>query len=267
MSITITQQNGITRIAQAGLIAKGIVYLLLGILAFMAAFELGGQSTGGADRTGVFSTLKDLPAGTLLLALVVAGLFCYSIWRGIQTFRPSATGGEYKMNKRLRYAFSGLAYLSVAITALRFLLYNRKDNGGGNEQMAASLLSQSYGQWLLGIAALIMAGVGIYQLYYGWSGKYRKHVQGMSLSGSVSSLLVRAGKIGYIARGVVWLIVAWLLLKAAMHANSAEAGDTSKAFQFVESSTAGSLLLGALGLGLAAYGTFNFIRARYERFQ
>ena len=264
MSIPIPQQSSIARIAQAGLVAKGIVYVLLGILAFMAAFEIGGQSTGNTDRGGVFTTLKDLPGGTILLALVVAGLFCYTAWRAIQVFHPS--GGDGKASKRLRYAFSGLAYLGVAMGALRLLLYNEKDNGGGNQQLAATLLQQSYGQWLLGIAALIMAGVGVYQLYYGLSEKYRKHVQGLSLSSPVSALLVRSGKVGYIARGVVWLIIAWLLLRAARHANSAEAGDTAQAFQFVEGSTAGSLLLGALGLGLAAYGVFNFIRARYERF-
>lgn len=266
MAVTITQRSGITRIAQAGLIAKGVVYVLIGLLAFMAAFELGGQSASDADRSGVFVQLKDLPAGTTLLALVTAGLVCYSIWRGIQAFRPTYRDREVKWSKRARYLFSGLAYLSVALTAGRLLLYNRQDDGGGNQQLAASLLQQSYGQWLLGAAALIMAAIGVYQLYYGLSEKYRKHVQGLSLSTPASSLLLRSGKIGYVARGVVWLVIAWLLLKAALHANAAEAGDTAQAFRFVESSTAGSLLLGALGVGLIAYGVFNFIRARYETF-
>src|SRR5687768_6800239 len=101
MSVSISQERGITRIAQAGLVAKGIVYVLLGILAFMAAFELGGQSASGADRNGVFSMLKDLPAGTTLLALVVAGLFCYALWRAIQTIRPAHHNGEQKASKRL----------------------------------------------------------------------------------------------------------------------------------------------------------------------
>lgn len=266
MSVSITERSSITRIAQAGLVAKGIVYVLLGILAFMAAFEIGGQSANSADRSGVFGLLKDMPAGTTLLGGVAAGLVCYALWRGIQTFRPAHRGGEAKMGKRVLYFFSGLAYLSVALTAIRLLLYNRQDKGDGNQQLASSLLQQSAGQWLLGAAALIMAAVGVYQLYYGLSEKYRKHVQGLSLSTPAASLLLRSGKIGYVARGIVWLIIAWLLLNAALHANAAEAGDTAQAFQFVESSTAGSLLLGALGVGLAAYGIFNFIRARYENF-
>ena len=264
MSVSITGRSSITRIAQAGLISKGIVYVLLGIIAFMAAFEIGGQSTGSADRNGVFGMIKDLPAGTTLLGLVAAGLVCYALWRGIQAFGPAHRGGETKIGKRVLYFFSGLAYLSVALTAIRLLLYNRQDNGGGNQELASTLLQQSAGQWLLGAAALIMAAVGVYQIYYGLSEKYRKHVQGLSLSTPASSLLLRSGKIGYVARGIVWLVIAWLLLNAALHANAAKAGDTAQAFRFVESSTAGSLLLGALGVGLAAYGVFNFIRARYE---
>ena len=264
--MTITQSRSIERIAQAGLVAKGIVYILLGILAFMAAFEMGGQSNSDVDRNGVFGVVMDMPAGTWLLGLIAAGLICYSIWRGIQTFRPNHDGGkETKPGKRILYFLSGLAYLGVAFTAIRMILHMRTSNGDKNQEFASQVLQQSYGQWLLGAAALILAGIGLYQIYYGLSEKYRKHVNRMSTNTQVSSLLLRSGKVGYIARGVVWLIIAYLLLKAALHANSSEAGDTAKAFQFIENSTAGSLLLGALGLGVIAYGVFNFVRARYER--
>jgi hypothetical protein len=70
-----------------------------------------------------------------------------------------------------------------------------------------------------------------------------------------------------VARGLVWLIIAFLLLKAALHADSAEAGDSGKAFLFIENTHYGSYLLGMIGIGLIAYGVFNFIRARYESFQ
>jgi hypothetical protein len=79
-------------------------------------------------------------------------------------------------------------------------------------------------------------------------------------------LLLRAGKVGYISRGVVWLVIAFLFLRAAFYAVASKAGDTAEAFRFIESSPLGSPLLGLLGLGLIAYGVFNFIRARYERF-
>ena len=86
MNLAVEARPWVKRIAQAGLIAKGVVYILLGALGFMAAFELGGKNNNEASQTGALQTLKELPAGTILLALLATGLLCYSIWRGIQTF-------------------------------------------------------------------------------------------------------------------------------------------------------------------------------------
>ena len=81
-----------------------------------------------------------------------------------------------------------------------------------------------------------------------------------------TKVLLIAGKTGYVARGIVWLIIGWMFSKAAIHSNSSEAGDTSKAFSFLQSGSYGSYLLGAVALGLIFYGILNFIRARHERF-
>ena len=88
----------------------------------------------------------------------------------------------------------------------------------------------------------------------------------LGLHSTQAKTMLVAGKAGYISRGIVWLIIAWMLMKAAIRASSQEAGDTSKAFGFLESSPYGSYMLGALGLGLIGYGVFSFVRARYERF-
>jgi heme/copper-type cytochrome/quinol oxidase subunit 2 len=259
-------KNWMNRIARVGLVSKGIVYVILGALAFMAAFELAGQSNEKASRTGVFDFIKDFPGGIWLLMLLAAGLLCYSIWRGVQAV-TNTNDEEKVLTKRIRYFFSGLIYLFVAYTAVQIALQQNKSNGDKNQQMASELLNKPYGVWLLAIAALIIAAVGIYQIYYGLSGKYKKHVQKLNLHTLKSSLLLRAGKIGYIARGLVWLVISFLLIQAAVHAKSSEAGDTSKAFQFIEDSEFGSYLLAILGVGLIAYGIFNFIRARYENFK
>jgi hypothetical protein len=253
--------NWINSIARIGLVSKGIVYLLLGLLAFMAAFEIGGQQGAGTTQKNVFDFVKKAPGGMGLLALLCAGLFCYSLWRGIQAF-----GRELKWTKRLRYLFSGLAYLSAAYTALRIVLHTYRNNGNQNQHLAGQILQTTYGKWLLGALALVVAATGIYQIWYGLSEKYKKHVQGLGAE-APGSYLLYSGKIGYAARGTVWLIVSYLLLKAALHANAAEAGGSGKALRFIEQVHYGSILLGAIGFGLMAYGLFNFIRARYEPFR
>jgi hypothetical protein len=265
MTVTTAVKPGIAKIAQAGLISKGIVYILLGVLGFMAAFEIGGQSNNDTNKATVFRSVKEFPGGIILLILLAAGLICYSIWRGVQTFSNSHEQNNW--TKRVRYFFSGLVYLSFAVTAIQMTFHDRGDSEHKNQYWISEMLSHSYGQLLIGAAALILAGIGIYQIYYGLSEKYKNHVQELNLHSKGSSLMLRAGKIGYLSRGVVWLVIAYLLMLAALHKNSSEAGDMGKAFGFIEDSSFGSYLLAALGVGLIAYGIFNFIRARFETFK
>jgi hypothetical protein len=224
----------------------------------MAAFHINGLSTGSADRSGVFGYLKEAPGGTVLLLLLALGLACYTTWRLIEAIAdPGRNGRDVKgLATRGRYVLSGLIYASFAFLAVRFALSGHGNGNDSKQQAAQKLLQQPAGQWLAGAAALIFIGTGLYQVWYGWSEKYRKHVPG--------AVLQKAGKVGYTARGTVWILLGWLFGRAALHSNSAEAGDTSKAFHFIASGTWGPWLLAALGLGLVCYGIFNFIRARHD---
>jgi uncharacterized membrane protein YiaA len=254
----------IPAMARTGLIAKGFVYVILGLIAFMAAFHL--KSNESADRTGSFQFIHDAPGGNIILALLAIGLVCYSLWRFIQAFSNSDSFGRRKFFKRARYFFSGLGYLAVAYSALNFLIHPvRKQDQ--NQQTASELLNRPFGEWLVGLGAIIIAAIGIYQVWYGLSEKYKNHVQKLNLQEKGTRIILSSGTWGYLSRGIVWLIISFLLLRAALHSAAAEAGDTSKAFEFIRQGTAGSWLCGAIGIGLVIYGLFNFTRARYERIQ
>lgn len=257
-------QNTLRKMARAGYAAKGIVYLLLGILAFMAAFELG-RTVSEASRDSVFKMVREAPAGGILLGVLALGLVCYSLWRLVQALAPRY-GHETSTGKRVLYFFSALGYGAIAFAAIKMALWQEQSGGNQQQNLAATLLERKGGQWLAGIAALIFIGTGLYQVYYGWSEKYRKYVQESQIHGRHAALLLRSGKAGYIARGLVWLVIGYLMLRAALHARAAEAGDTTDALRFLENASYGSWLLGAVGLGLAAFGIFSFLRARYERF-
>ncbi len=259
------KKESITRLAQSGLIAKGIVYLLIGFIAFTAAIGLGKQDSKDVSHDAAFTSIENLPGGPVLLFILAAGLLSYSVWRMVQVFRKDDTG-HVKPVKRFRYFFSGLAYLLLTFSLVKFALDQKSNEGDQNQQMAGELMSKPFGPWLVVVAGLIFAAVGIYQVFYGLSEKYRKQLQSMNLHSSASSLLLRFGKVGYVARGVVWLVISYMLIRAGLHHNSSEAGNTDKAFQLLENSPLGIWLAAAVGLGLIAYGIFSFLRARYERF-
>jgi hypothetical protein len=257
----------IAPVARAGLIAKGVVYCLVGLLAFMAAFHLGGQSTNKADTTGALQFVEDMPAGKWLLLAIGIGLLCYALWRVVEAFTQNkkSDSGVKKAGNKLRLVLSGLGYLALGIAAIKMVLdFSQNSGGNSNQKVASGILNQPMGQWLLGLLALILAGVGIYQIYYALSEKYKKHVS--SLPAEASGIMLKAGKAGFIARGIVWLIIAWMLLKASMQNNASKAGDTSQAFGFLQDSSYGSILLGIISAGFICYGVFCFIRAGYEHF-
>lgn len=260
--------SAVTPIARAGLISKGVVYCLLGTLAFMSAFEIGGRSDEDASKKGVFDLIESV-GGRWLLGVLALGLFCYAAWRFIEAFREGRQPKDAtkKGSKVIRYLFSAIVYFLLALYAANRFFGNGDKGGGDKTQSTVSeLMTKPFGDWLVGLLGLALAITGIYQIYYGISGKYRKHVQDLSLRSTASRNLLRAGTIGYVARGIVWLMLSWLLFRAAFQSDSGQAGDTSKAFHFLEGASFGSYLLGALGLGLVCYGVFNFIRARFERF-
>ncbi len=257
----------VKRFAKIGLVAKGIVYCIIGILAFMAAFNLGKNSEQEADKQGVFQAILEQPFGQILLGLVAIGLLFFAFWRIIQALKDTENkGNDLKgIGKRIGFLFSGIIYGALAVVAARLVLGSSGGQGGDSRQtLAKTLLEQPYGKWLAGAVALGIIGTGLYQIYRGWSGKYRKQVQSAGLKHETEALMIRAGKFGYMARGIVWIIIGYLFMKAAMHSNPQEAGGTGSAFSFLQDSAYGSFLLGAVAIGLVCYGVFMFMRAKYQ---
>lgn len=253
--------------AKAGLIAKGSVYCLTGLMTLLALLSIGDSKTGDADKGGVFKMVHEQPLGKVLLAIIAVGLLCYAIWRIIMAIKNTEDKDDDAkgIGTRIVYLFSGLVYLSLFGIALRLVLHNKKSSGNSRQQLASELLDKPWGIWLVAIVAFGMVAVGIVQIYRAVSGKYKKYVQRAHFSNqSHQSLLIKAGMAGYIARGIVWLIVGWLFLKAAINSNAREAGDMGSAFQWLRDSAYGDILLAVVSLGLVCYGVFMFLRARYQ---
>jgi uncharacterized membrane protein YidH (DUF202 family) len=271
MSSTSTVSNSsekwLERFARIGLTAKGVVYCISGILAFMAAFHLGNATERDAGRKGTFKVIAEQPFGMVLIAIVALGLALYCIWRFIQAIKDTEEkGSDAKgLAKRAVYLSSGVVYAGVVIYAIKFLLdIKQKSNGSKQQQVTKEILQSSTGEWLLYVVALLIAAVGVYQLYFSLSGKYKKHIQQRRLPPNTSKVLLNTGKAGYIARGIVWLIIGWLFFKAGLSQNANAAVGSDDAFRWLKTSSYGSILLGIVALGLICYGIFMFVRARYQ---
>ena len=268
MNVTLDQSKdeSVKTIARVGMFAKGVVYVILGVLTAMYAFGSGGQKAG---KSSTLEFIYQQPFGKILLGILAAGLICYVIWRFVQAFRDPENKGDDKegVGTRIGYAASGILYGVLAFEAIRMLMSSGGSSGGGNgkETIVQTLLGQPFGQILVGIVAVVFFGKAAYQIYRAVSGKFAKKIQDSELDYRVKDVLRKAGFVGYIARGVVISIIGYFFLRAAIEANPNEAGGTQQAFDFIQaSSTWGTILLGIIAIGLACYGVFMFVKARYK---
>lgn len=255
--------------ARVGLTAIGIVYLLIGSLTFAAAFELGGLSTKG-NVSQVLRWIQGQPLGQVLLGCITVGLLCYTLWRFIEAIKDTDNQGNglRGLSIRVSYLSYGTVYAALTYYAANLLLGSRSSgtsqiDGNTRQTIAQLLLEQPFGQWAVGAFAVGTISVGIYQIYLSLSGNYRQVIEESALDSNSKEILIRSGLVGYIARGIVWLIIGYFLLRAALQADPSEAGDSDAALDFLEYQY-GSVILGLIALGLICYGIFMFVRARYQ---
>lgn len=255
--------------ARAGYAAKGVVYVLVGVLAFMAAMTGFGASSGG-QTSGTSEALRVLDQGTLgtiLLGLVALGLIGYVLWRFVQAFvdPENVSDEDWGMIKRGLYFVSGLAYALLAVQAVQLVLdigSGGGGSGGGTQSMTETLLRQPFGPWLVGAVALAVALRGITQARKAYESDF---FEDLRPSGELSHRTVRRiGRVGLTARAGVFLMVAGFLSWAALDDNSRHARGLEGSLDTLAGTTGGPWLLAAAGLGLVAYGLFQGIKARYR---
>lgn len=80
---------------------------------------------------------------------------------------------------------------------------------------------------------------------------------------ATSSTAVRVGRLGFAARGAVYVIVGWLALRAAV-ASEGTATDKQGALATVAQEPLGVMLLVAVAVGLFAYAAWSLVRAVFD---
>jgi hypothetical protein len=248
--------------ARLGYGARGIVYCLVGGLALLAAFGSGGQT--GGSRSALQSLLSQ-PFGKAWLVLIASGLFGFAAWRIVEALMDADhRGREWKaLGIRAAHLVSGGIYAGLAVFALN-LAFGR-GAGGGEDQAAQSwtawLMAQPFGQWLVGLVGVGVAAAGLGFIWKGWRGDVMMR---LALPSGADRWVLPLGRLGYAARGVVFVLVGGFLILAALHSNSSEVHGLGGALQSLQAQPFGWILLGVVAAGLFAFGVFGLVQARYR---
>ncbi|GHG66365.1 hypothetical protein GCM10012319_08400 [Comamonas sp. KCTC 72670] len=256
-------RSGVEWAARAGYTARGAVYAVVGALALMLAAGEGGQAT---DTHGAVAEVARQPFGSVLLVLLGVGLLAFALWRFAQAAWDLEDKGRSGKGLAVRVglAGSGVIHTSLALTAFNLLRGRGGGGGGGNQGLTAKLLSQPFGQVLVVLVGLAVMAFAGYQFYRAWKGKMLDNLTLSGLAARRRTWVERICKAGVASRGVVFLLVGWFFIQAALNADPGEAGGLGEALGTLAAQPFGPWLLGAVALGLVGYAVYQLCAARYR---
>lgn len=220
---------------------------------------------------GTLQLIQDWPLGRVLVLALAAGLLGYALWqlaRGLLdvTDRGDGAGG---LLKRAGYVVSGAAHLGLSWFALRLALNigaAQKAAGQEAEDAAARvLLDLPGGALLLGTAGIVVTGMGLGLVYTGLRSSFMKRVSLDGQAGKRERLMQALGQIGIAARGLLLAAIGAAVIRTALKDRAELMLDTSEALDWLRDLTAGRWALGLVSAGIAAYGLWCFVQARYRR--
>ena len=258
--------EALEHLARVGLIAYGMVHVLVAWLALQLAWGGGGQS---ADQSGALATLAATPVGKPLLWVLTIGLVALALWQAAEALRWrsgwSASGDQRSraLKKSGKALVKAVVYLALAYTAFRFATGGGQSSSGQQQQTTAGVLGWPGGRWLVAAAGLVLVGVGVHHVVKGLKKSFLKEIDLASAPPAAERTVTRLGQAGYPAKGVALALVGALLVYAAVTFDPARAAGLDGALRTILDAPFGQVLLTLVALGIAAFGAFCFVRARY----
>lgn len=256
-----------TVLGRIGRLAQGLIFVSIGLLSTLAALR---GNPHASDSRGALRTIVEQPFGKAILLALIVGLGCYVLWRalvGLIDLEHKGTDAK-GLALRARSLFIAFVYGGITWAAVKILL---GAGGGtrGNESArdwTAKGLSTPFGSWIVALVGVAVVAGGLYQCFRAYRGRFEKQLRLEELSDDTRTLVTRICAFGIGARGIVFAIVGVGLVRAGLQSNAAKAHGLSGALDTLHAQPYGRWLFAIVAAGLAAYGVYCCVCARYGRF-
>jgi hypothetical protein len=259
----LTHSSAYEVLARAGLVARGVVFGVIGILALKLALGSGGKTT---NQQGALETIAREPFGEVLLGIVAIGLAGYAFWRLVSAAVGPRDSADDGLRERVPALASGIVYAALCFTAVKILFGGHATSGASNPKHAtAGILGWPGGPVLVTIAGLILIGGALYQGYKGVSRKFCEEARTDEMGPGIRRAYTALGVFGFLARMVVFLLAGYGLIKAALDYNPRSAIGLDGALQKLAHSSYGPVLLGIVAAGLIGFALYCIVDAPYRR--
>ncbi|QYB01527.1 DUF1206 domain-containing protein [Rhodococcus sp. USK10] len=257
-----TDSTTFERVARAGHVMSGFVHLLIAYIIVQLAFGSGGN----ADQSGALGTLASKPGGRIALWVATIAFIAMALWRLAETvLGPHATeksgdNDDTSLLDRAKAFGLAVVYFAFAFSSYQFASGGGKSSGQQNAGMSARLMESGAGKTLLVIVGLVAVAIGGYHIYKGAAKNFLD-----DLKGTPSKFVEPLGVVGYVAKGLVIAGAGVLVIVAVLNSDPSKATGIDGAVKTLGSAPFGQFLLILAALGIAAYGLYSFVMARYAR--
>lgn len=250
--------------ARVGLVAYGVVHLLVAWIALQVAWSGGGDASSG----GALRTLADQPFGRTMLWITIIGMVALVLWQIATAVWGYATAdGFERVRKRVTAAGRAVVYAALAASAFKIAMGSGSSSGSDSKEegFTADLLTAPAGRVLVAAVGIAILAMGCAQIYRGISDSFTHDLEPSATSGSSGSAVLAVGRCGYVAKGAAVGVVGMLFVWAALSYDPDKAGGLDDALTTVREQPFGPYLLTLVALGLAAFGLFCFAWARHAK--
>lgn len=254
------RSDWLDRAARVGLVAYGVVHVVIGWLALQLAL---GDRSGKASGDGAIRKLAEQPFGLLVVWLVAIGMALLMVWRAVEALIGHRDEeGFTRTRRRLTSAGRAIVYGYLSWAALA-IAAGLGLSSGGTDSTTAKLMNQTGGQLMVAAIGVVIAAIGAALVRRAWTDRFADEMDHRGLSGRSGTVYVWLGKIGCVAKGIAFGIVGALFCYAAATHEAKKSGGLDQALSEVLDQPFGPYLLAAIALGFAAYGLFCFAQARW----
>jgi hypothetical protein len=256
----------IVRVGRVGYVAKGLVFLCIGLLSASAAL---GGNVGATGFRGSMQAILQQPFGATLLIALIAGLVCYVVWLLLATFVNAGgvandAGG---ITARVRALFLAAVYSGVIAIAVK--AFGGTNANGADDRAAqtwtATALAQPFGSTLVVLIGAAILIAGLLECLRAYREKFAEQLDLAGYSQTAQNCIVRFCAFGFAARGVVFVLLAALLIRSGWQSDPSKARGISGALNAVIAQPFGRSLFAVGAIGLAAYGIYCCVKARHGR--
>ena len=257
-----SKETKVSWLGRAGLITRGLLHLVVGYLAIRVAMGEGGRR---ADKTGALTTLVRQPFGRAVVLVLAIGFLGYAVWRFVEAWQNPEDDEWWKRAARVA---RGALYLVFFWSAMRLVVggasATASEGRPAEQDITATVLGWPFGRAIVAVAGLVLIGMGLWNGWQAVSRKFEDDLKRYEMSDGARRWTTRLGVVGLLARMAAYILCGIFLVRAAWRFDPEKGVGLDAALHELAGASYGPLALWVVGLGLVAFGVYQFVLARYR---